>query len=65
VDVIAEDEETAYLVRAEDGRGTPQVTFQVQGQASLARRGTPTALPANQGHMLNLAGDVVRLSLDT
>lgn len=64
VDVVAEEGEPAYLVRAEDGRGTPQVTFQVQGQASLARRGEPAALPANPGHMLDLSGDILQLSLD-
>ncbi len=64
VDVTAVDGETAYLVRADDGRGTPQVTFQVRGQASLARRAAPTALPPNPGHMLDLSGEVARLSLD-
>ncbi|MBT8411733.1 MAG: multicopper oxidase domain-containing protein, partial [Octadecabacter sp.] len=64
VDVTAADGESAYLVRADDGRGVPQVTFQVRGQASLTRRETPAALPPNRGHMLDLSGEVARLSLD-
>jgi FtsP/CotA-like multicopper oxidase with cupredoxin domain len=64
VDVTAVDGESAHLVRADDARGAPQVTFQVRGQASLARRETPAALPPNPGHMLDISGDVVQLSLD-
>ncbi|WP_341863801.1 multicopper oxidase family protein [Gymnodinialimonas sp. 57CJ19] len=64
VDVVAEDGTSAYLVRAEDGRGTPQVTFQVRGQASLARRPAPEALPPNPGHMINLSGEVTRVALE-
>jgi len=64
VDVIAEQGSTAYLARADDARGTPQVSFQVRGQASLARRGTPDALPPNPGDAFNLSGDSVDLTLN-
>ena len=64
VDVVAEQGSTAYLARADDARGTPQVSFQVRGQASLARRGTPDALPPNPGDAFNLSGDSVDLTLN-
>lgn len=64
VDVIAEQGSTAYLARADEARGTPQVSFQVRGQASLARRGTPDALPPNPGDAFNLSGDSVDLTLN-
>lgn len=64
VDVVAEQGSTAYLARADEARGTPQVSFQVRGQASLARRGTPDALPPNPGDAFNLSGDSVDLTLN-
>lgn len=64
VDVLAEDGTSAYLARAEDRQATPQVTFQVSGQASLARRPAPAALPPNPGHRIDLSGDIARVALE-
>ncbi|WP_267888899.1 multicopper oxidase family protein [Nioella nitratireducens] len=64
VDVIAEDGGTAYLARADEARSAPQVTFHVRGQASLARRGAPAALPPNPGHAMQLSQDTARLTLN-
>jgi FtsP/CotA-like multicopper oxidase with cupredoxin domain len=64
VDVTAEEGGTAYLARADEARGAPQVTFQVRGQASLARRATPAALPPNPGSEIDLSQNSVRLSLN-
>lgn len=64
VDVTAEDGGTAYLARADEARGAPQVTFQVRGQASLARRASPSALPPNPGSEIDLSQNSVRLSLN-
>lgn len=64
VDVTAEEGGTAYLARVNEARGAAQVTFQVRGQASLARRGIPDALPPNPGHVIDLSGDSVNLTLN-
>jgi FtsP/CotA-like multicopper oxidase with cupredoxin domain len=64
VDVVAEDGETAFLARAEDSGGQSQVSFQVSGQASLARRPAPAALPPNPVQAVDLSGDVAVLDLN-
>jgi FtsP/CotA-like multicopper oxidase with cupredoxin domain len=63
VDVVAEDGEAGFLARTEDGGGQSQVTFQVNGQASLARRPAPAALPPNPDRAVDLSGDVAMLDL--
>ena len=64
VDVVAEEGETAYLLRAERDGAQSQAAFPVSGQASLARRPDPAALPPNPVAAVDLAGDVAMLDLN-
>lgn len=55
VDVVADSGKTARLVRIDRREAFSQVTFDVNGQASLARRGPPAALPPNDHQIVDLA----------
>lgn len=63
VDVTAEQGGKAQVLAAFDGQLLPQVTFDVTGAASAARRVAPAALPANGHAMVSLA-DAIPLKLN-
>jgi len=64
VDVVAADGDTAFVVRAGTSGAQSQVAFPVSGQASLARRAAPPALPPNPDQAVDLSGDVAMLDLN-
>lgn len=47
VDVVAVEGESAHLIRVDADQGRSQAAFPVAGQAAIARRPEPKALPAN------------------
>ena len=54
VDVTAQQGEQAQVQVVLDGQALPQVTFDITGSASVARRTEPVALPANDHTMVSL-----------
>lgn len=64
VDIVAAVGERAYLTRVDDERGGAQVTFDIRGTASLARRRTPSALPPNRIPDIRLDGSELVATLD-
>lgn len=64
VDVTAEEGETAGLLRRDtDGTWQPQAMVPVTGQASIARRGVPAALPPNPKMEVSGLKDARRLTM--
>ena len=64
VDVTAEEGETAGLLwRDTDGTWQPQAMVPVTGQASIARRGVPAALPPNPKMEVSGLKDARRLTM--
>ena len=55
VDVTADEGGTAQVQAVLDGRVTPQVTFDITGSASTARRTEPAPLPNNDHAMVSLS----------
>lgn len=64
VDVVADEGETAHLVRTgDDDRPASQVAFPVSGTATQSRRAAPSALPPNPGGGLGSLADARPLRL--
>lgn len=54
VDIMAETGTAAHIVQLDRGESFSQVAFEVAGEATQARRGTPSPLPPNTHAMPNL-----------